>query len=80
MPAAVTANMIVELCESNEMAFYIDTLEAEGVDVISYACLDRCARCILFAYAYADGVLVEAEEAASVLDEIHRMKGEEETW
>lgn len=72
--------MIVELCESNEMALFIDTLESEGVDVVSYACLDRCARCVLFAYAYADGALVEAQDAASVLDVIRRMKSEEEVW
>jgi uncharacterized protein YuzB (UPF0349 family) len=70
--------VIIELCESNEMALYIDTLESEGFDVVSYACLDRCARCVLFAYVFADGELVEAEEAVSVLGQIHRMKTEEE--
>ena len=70
--------MIIEMCEANEMALYAGELEAEGMDVVTYSCLDRCAACVLRAYAYVNGELVEADRAAEVLAQIRRRKESEE--
>lgn len=59
--------MLLEVCQSNEITRHIEKLEEDGFDVIVYPCLDRCERCPVFVYAYADGDLVECGRAASLI-------------
>lgn len=62
--------MLIELCESNELALFYTELERMGFDVIPYPCLDRCDACAVSAYAFADGELIEAEDAATLLQRL----------
>lgn len=70
--------MIVEICASNEMASYVDTLESEGFEIVTYSCLDRCEFCILRPYAYADGKLLETTDPEALLGLLRAMKEEED--
>lgn len=65
--------MLIELCESNELARFIDELERMGFDVLSHPCLDRCDACAVSAYAFADGELVEAEDAGTLLRRLQNL-------
>jgi uncharacterized protein YuzB (UPF0349 family) len=59
--------LLIELCASNEMADHVGELEEAGCEVVSYACLDRCERCVFSAYVYADGELLEGGNADELL-------------
>ncbi len=69
--------MIVEICQSNEMALHTTELEQKSIDVVTYSCLDRCAVCVRRAYAFVDGEMLEAESARELLDAIIRRKQDE---
>ena len=62
--------VIVEICESNEIVLLVEELEKLGIDVVTYSCLDRCQKCVLRAFAFVDGDLVEADSAGDLLEAI----------
>ena len=62
--------VIVEICESNEIVLLVEELEKHGIDVVTYSCLDRCQKCVLRAFAFVDGDLVEADSAGDLLEAI----------
>ncbi|MCY0901450.1 MAG: DUF1450 domain-containing protein [Firmicutes bacterium] len=70
--------LLIELCESNDMVTFVDEIEALGVDVVTYSCLDRCSQCLLFPYVYADGAVIERETSADVMEVIRALKKVEE--
>ncbi len=70
--------MIIEICASNEMAKCLAELEAQQIDVIIYPCLDRCESCLLYAYVYANGELIERSCTQAVLDELVQIKANED--
>ncbi len=69
--------MIVEICASNELASYVDALESEGFEVVTYSCLDRCESCIAEPYAYADGKLLETTDPEALFALLRAMKEED---
>ena len=69
--------MIVEVCQSNEIVSLVQELEKRGVDVVTYTCLDRCPVCVLRAFAFVDGDLLEADSAEELLDAVLARKGSE---
>lgn len=71
--------MIVEVCESNEIALQAEELEKHGIDVVKYSCLDRCQVCVLRAFAFVDGDLLEADSAEELLRVVLTRKDDEPT-
>ncbi|MCY0869839.1 MAG: DUF1450 domain-containing protein [Firmicutes bacterium] len=65
--------LLIELCSSNEMATHVGELEEAGCDVVSYACLDRCERCVFAAYVYADGKLLEGPSADELVEQLRSL-------
>ena len=69
--------VIVEVCESNETVLHLQELENHGIDVVTYSCLDRCQVCVLRAFAFVDGDLLEADSAKELLGAVLARKGSE---
>jgi len=66
--------LLIELCQANDMVALVGEMEALGVDVVTYSCLDRCSQCLLFPYVYADGAVIERETSADVMEVIRAFK------
>jgi len=65
---------LIEMCESNDMMQYLDQLEEDGCEVVTYYCLDRCGECLQNAYVYAESQLVEHEHPAELLHMLRLLK------
>ena len=53
-------------------------LEAQGMEVITYPCLERCEDCLLRPYAFANGRWVERETAQELLTELLQLQETED--